>query len=137
MRAKGIRRPLEVETRTLEELQEVLALLDASAAAAPGSTAGAAGDGSTGGSTGGGSGSSSGSMITRIMLDNMTRKDAAAPGGRCSIVIRGVWQFHPWGVACSGCGCTALQSPCTGIATPFHPLPQRGWTSALCTRPWP
>ena len=94
MRAKGIRRPLEVETRTLAELQEVLALLDASAAApaaaaaaaaALGNAAGAAGHG--GGSGGGDSGGSSGSsMITRIMLDNMTKKDAGAPGGRCSIL---------------------------------------------------
>ena len=53
MRAKGIKRPMEVETRTLDELKEVLAILDSSPA----------------------------SGITRIMLDNMTRRDAAAPGG--------------------------------------------------------
>jgi hypothetical protein len=82
MHAKGIRRPLEVETRTLEELQEVLALLDASAAAAaPGNAAGAAGAGD------GSGGGSSGSMITRIMLDNMTKKDVAAPGGRCCVLL--------------------------------------------------
>ena len=53
MRAKGVVRPLEVETRTLEELEEVLRILD----------------------------SSPSSGITRIMLDNMTRKDAAQPSG--------------------------------------------------------
>jgi len=44
MKEKGICRPLEVETRTLEELQGVLNILD----------------------------SNSATMITRIMLDNMT-----------------------------------------------------------------
>ncbi|GAB4820931.1 hypothetical protein N2152v2_007977 [Parachlorella kessleri] len=53
MRAKGIQRPMEVETRTLDELREALAILDR--------------DPNT--------------MITRLMLDNMTRKDAKAPGG--------------------------------------------------------
>lgn len=49
MQAKNIRRPLEVETRTIEEVNEVLEVIDAS----PDS-----------------------SMVTRIMLDNMaTKKD--------------------------------------------------------------
>lgn len=49
MRSKEIRRPVEVETRTLQELEEVLGILD----------------------------SRPDSMITRIMLDNMTRRTAA------------------------------------------------------------
>eukprot|EP00887_Chlorella_sp_A99_P002696 scaffold6.g2696.t1 len=53
MRSKGIQRPLEVETRTLDELREVLSILDASP----------------------------GSMVTRVMLDNMTKKDPSAPAG--------------------------------------------------------
>jgi len=53
MRSKGIKRPMEVETRTLEELREVLDILD----------------------------SSPESGITRIMLDNMTKKDANAEFG--------------------------------------------------------
>lgn len=53
MRGKGIDRPVEVETRTLEELQEVLALLDASP----------------------------NTMVTRVMLDNMTKPDPSALGG--------------------------------------------------------
>jgi hypothetical protein len=68
MRGLGIQRPLEVETRTLDELREVLAILDA---------AGNCGGASDGGSSGGSSG---GSMITRVMLDNMTRKSSGAPG---------------------------------------------------------
>jgi hypothetical protein len=51
MRAKAMRRPLEVEVRTLQELEEVLQILD----------------------------TNPGSMITRLMLDNMTRKDPLAP----------------------------------------------------------
>jgi nicotinate-nucleotide pyrophosphorylase (carboxylating) len=53
MRGKGIRRPLEVETRTLGEVAETLVILD----------------------------SQPDSMITRIMLDNMTRRDDLAPCG--------------------------------------------------------
>lgn len=47
MRSKGIQRPLEVETRTMEEVQEVLEVIDAAGES---------------------------SMITRIMLDNMAVK---------------------------------------------------------------
>lgn len=53
MRSKGLQRPMEVETRTLEELATTLAILDRDPQ----------------------------SMITRIMLDNMTKKDPEAPGG--------------------------------------------------------
>ena len=53
MRGRGISRPVEVEGRTLGEVREVLGILDAA-----------------GGKSG----------ITRIMLDNMARRDAAAPG---------------------------------------------------------
>lgn len=53
MRGKGIARPVEVETRTLAELREVVEILD----------------------------SDPSSMITRVMLDNMTKKDASAPSG--------------------------------------------------------
>ncbi|KAI7843930.1 hypothetical protein COHA_002470 [Chlorella ohadii] len=53
-RSKGIRRPVEVETRTLDELREVLAILDAAQGQ---------------------------SMVTRIMLDNMTKRDGSKPAG--------------------------------------------------------
>lgn len=53
MRSKGISRPMEVETRTLEELATALAILDRDPK----------------------------SMITRLMLDNMTKKSASALGG--------------------------------------------------------
>ena len=69
MRSRGVRRPLEVETRTLGELHEVLALLD-----------------SVGGA----------SMISRVMLDNMTRRDDAVPGERPA----SLW------LASSVCGCS-------------------------------
>ena len=68
MRARGIRRPLEVETRTLDEVREVLAILDAAG-------------GGGGGAASCSSGSGSGSMITRIMLDNMTKRSVGVPGG--------------------------------------------------------
>ncbi|KAL4541042.1 hypothetical protein Ndes2437B_g05435 [Nannochloris sp. 'desiccata'] len=64
MQSKGIQRPMEVETRTLDELKEVLEILDAANVS----------------STGDESGTNSGG-ITRIMLDNMTRKDTGAPSG--------------------------------------------------------
>ena len=44
--------PIEVETRTLEEVQEVLRLLQTDKQC----------------------------MVTRVMLDNMTKQDPAAPG---------------------------------------------------------
>ncbi|EFN58889.1 hypothetical protein CHLNCDRAFT_19514 [Chlorella variabilis] len=68
MRARGIRRPLEVETRTLDEVREVLAILDAAG-------------GGGGGAASCSSGSGSGSMITRIMLDNMTKRSVGVPAG--------------------------------------------------------
>jgi nicotinate-nucleotide pyrophosphorylase (carboxylating) len=52
MKEKGISRPLEVEARTLDEVQEVLAILD----------------------------SRSGCAVTRIMLDNMTRRSVSDSG---------------------------------------------------------
>jgi nicotinate-nucleotide pyrophosphorylase (carboxylating) len=64
MKSKGIQRPMEVETRTLDELKEVLAILDAANVSSTGST-----------------NVSSTNGITRIMLDNMTKKDSAAPRG--------------------------------------------------------
>lgn len=60
MRSKGIKRPLEVETRTLDEVREVLDILD----------------------------SRPDSGITRIMLDNMTKKDPEAPSGLDVSVLR-------------------------------------------------
>ncbi|KAL4440692.1 hypothetical protein ABPG77_000401 [Micractinium sp. CCAP 211/92] len=65
-RRKGIRRPVEVETRTLAELKEVLAILDA---AGPDT------------------------MITRIMLDNMTRKHPEAPSGLDVSTLREAMQL--------------------------------------------
>ena len=53
MNENGIERPVEVETRTLSEVEEVVNLLD----------------------------SGKYGCITRIMLDNMTRKDASCPSG--------------------------------------------------------
>lgn len=51
MRGKALRRPVEVETRTLGELRELLDILDARPEC----------------------------MVTRVMLDNMTAHDPAAP----------------------------------------------------------
>jgi nicotinate-nucleotide pyrophosphorylase (carboxylating) len=65
MQSKKIQRPMEVETRTLDELKQVLEILDAANVS----------------STGDDSGSTTGSGVTRIMLDNMTRKDTGAPSG--------------------------------------------------------
>jgi hypothetical protein len=84
MRARNLSRPLEVETRTLDELREVLAILDGSSGSGGGAAAAAGGQQS--GSSG------SGSMITRIMLDNMTKKDSQAPGLRGSQAGRLVYR---------------------------------------------
>lgn len=65
LKGNGIQRPIEVETRTLDELQEVLAILDSQPA----------------------------SMVTRIMLDNMTRKDARAASGLDVSVLREAMQL--------------------------------------------
>jgi len=59
MRSNGIVRPMEVETRTLNELKEVLAILD----------------------------SCPDSGITRIMLDNMTTKDKNASSSEIDVSI--------------------------------------------------
>jgi nicotinate-nucleotide pyrophosphorylase (carboxylating) len=68
MQSKGIQRPMEVETRTIDELKEVLSIWDDANVS----------------STGGhydSNGITNSSGITRIMLDNMTRKDTGAPSG--------------------------------------------------------
>jgi hypothetical protein len=101
MRAKGIRRPLEVETRTLDELRQVLALLDAATAD-------------------GGGPASPGGMVTRIMLDNMTRRDPQAPGKHTiSACVVGVVQNRrscvaaPYASAWDSCrGTTGARSSC-------------------------
>jgi nicotinate-nucleotide pyrophosphorylase (carboxylating) len=67
MKLKGIQRPMEVETRTIDELKEVLAILDTANVASTGNDESA--------------NSTNGSGITRIMLDNMTKKDPEAPSG--------------------------------------------------------
>jgi len=64
MQRRGIQRPLEVETRTLDELKEVLQIIDAANVSSTGDNS-----------------DTSGSGITRIMLDNMTKKDIGAPSG--------------------------------------------------------
>lgn len=129
MRAKGVQRPLEVETRTLEELRQVLALLDAVAA----------GSGSTG------------SMITRIMLDNMTRRDPGAPGKRAApntmpsgalsqpaVAARAPTPPLPGEQRSSGAvlgPCAASPGTLPSALHASHAL-QAGWTSARCGRPW-
>ena len=76
MASRGLQRPVEVETSSLAQVSEVMALLHAAEGGADGS-------------------SGSGSIITRIMLDNMTKKSAEAAGGwmcvwveRCCVNVK-------------------------------------------------
>lgn len=65
MKSKGIVRPVEVEARTLEEVQEVIYILDSE----PNTT------------------------ITRIMLDNMTKKDEKSPSGIDTTMLQHAMQL--------------------------------------------
>lgn len=62
---------IEVETRTLEEVDEVVELLRGAAQAAAGQAEGAAAVPPVPG----------GSHVRRVMLDNMARRDAGKEGG--------------------------------------------------------